>query len=96
MIKLSVNETTYMELFASQDPRSYSLYFDLKFDFGPEKLTGLSGNGSQTNTQSLQITEKQRYSFTLGVDTFVCLPSPARDVKMLPITTYVLNKLKLK
>ena len=36
-----------MEQFASQDPRSYSLYFDLKIDFGPEKLPGLSRNGPQ-------------------------------------------------
>ena len=37
-----------MEYFTSQDPRSYSLYFDISiciFDFGPEKLTGLSRNG---------------------------------------------------
>ena len=36
-----------MEYFASQDPRSNSFYFDLKFDFGPEKLSGLLRNGSE-------------------------------------------------
>ena len=34
-----------MEWFASQEPHSYSLYFDLIFDFGPEKLPRLSTNG---------------------------------------------------
>ena len=31
-----------MEQLTNQDPRSYSLYFVLKFDFGPEMLSGLS------------------------------------------------------
>ena len=29
-----------MELFASQDPRSYSLYFDLNISFRARKVTG--------------------------------------------------------
>ena len=39
-----------MEFFASQDPRSYSLYFDLNiwYDFGPVQLPGLSRNGPRT------------------------------------------------
>ena len=39
MIKLSVNETKWSS-FASQDPRSYSLYFDLNIWFRVRKVTG--------------------------------------------------------
>ena len=34
-----------MELFASQDPRSYSLYSDLNIWIRARKVTGLSRNG---------------------------------------------------
>ena len=34
-----------MEQLTNQDPRAYSLYFVLKFDFGTEMLSGLSRNG---------------------------------------------------
>ena len=36
-----------MEYFASQDPRSYSLYLIWIFDFGSKKLPGLSRNQPQ-------------------------------------------------
>ena len=35
-----------MELFASQDPRSYSLYFDLNIWFWARKVTGIFEKGA--------------------------------------------------
>ena len=46
MIKLSVNETKWSSLLART--RALILYISIwKFDFGPEKLPGLSRNGPQ-------------------------------------------------
>ena len=56
MIKLSVSETKWSSLLART--RALTLYISiLIFDFGPEKLPGLSRNGSQANKILDLITE---------------------------------------
>ena len=51
MIKLSVNETKWSSLLART--RALILYISiLRFDFGPEKLPGLSRNGPQNPSSS--------------------------------------------
>ena len=67
MIKLSVNETKWSSLLA----RTCALIFYISiliFDFGPEKLAGLSRNGPQsgTRTRDRQIANRRTdYSATV-------------------------------
>ena len=79
MIKLSVNETKWSSLLA----RTRALILCIliwKFDFGPEKLPGLSRNGPQARSQVFfygrcdprrRLTKRDRRSKSLGCQKWI-------------------------
>ena len=89
MIKLSVNETKCSSLLART--RALTLFISISiFDFGPEKLTGLSRNGPQTR-ETAEI-EPKSYVITqsLGVNRIMEL----REQKFLSRAKNIIAKLK--